>query len=321
MPGLKRAGHLARRQSAIVKLAALCVLFYVPDAHAWGLQSHLFFAHYALAAVPFADPELRAAAARLPRLVMAGACIPDLAIIGQLFLGSPVFRRSHLWSTLRRIAAAPCDDHERAMTLGYATHLVTDVVAHNEFVPEHEARVGDTAMIAHIVSEWAMDDYLRRALRPADALEEAGAHAVRFVARAFRCSEAFARRALDVLMRGERLLRASPAPWLCRAAVRLMHRHAERRFALYITKTMQGMGRVETALAGGFEDWSGLDPEGSQGDGGADRRAREHIARIVQAEDDARGRGEHRERHQDRGERRVVAARDQGEGHRVKRVA
>jgi hypothetical protein len=296
------------------------MLFYVPDAHAWGLQSHLFFAHYALAAVPLADPELRAAAVRLPRFVLAGACIPDLAIIGKLFLGTPVFRRSHLWATLRRIAAAPCGDHERAMALGYATHLVTDVVAHNEFVPEHEARIGDTAMIAHIVSEWAMDYHLRQAVRPAAVLEEAGAHAVQFVARAFRCSEPFARRALDALTRGEQLLRASPAPRLCRAAMRLMHRHAERRFALYITRTMQGMGRVETALAGGFEDWCGLDPEGGSRDGGADRRAREHVARVVQAEHDARRGGQHGERHEDRGERRVVAARNEGERHRVKRV-
>lgn len=297
------------------------MLFYVPDAQAWGLQSHVFFAHHALAAVALADPELRAAAARLPRLVLAGACIPDLAIIGKLVLGTPVFRRSHLWATLRRIAAAPRDDHERALTLGYATHLVTDVVAHNEFVPEHEARIGDTAMIAHIVSEWAMDHYLRQEIRPAAALEEAGAHAVRFVARAFRCSEAYARRALDVLMRGERLLRASPAPRLCRAAVRLMHRHAEQRFALYMTKTMGGMRSLETALAGGFEDWSGLDPEGSCGDGGADRRAREHIARVVQAEHNARSGSERGERHQDHGKGGIVAAGDQRERHRVKRVA
>lgn len=284
-----------------MKFALLCILFYAPDAHAWGLQSHLFFAHYAIAAVPLADPELRAAAARLPHLVLAGACIPDLAIVGRLFLGTPVFRRSHLWSTLRRIAAAPRDDHERALVVGYATHLVSDVVAHNEFVPEHEARIGDAAMIAHLVSEWAMDHYLEREACAADALEEAGPHAVAFVVRAFRCPEALARRALDLLIRGERLLRSSPAPRLCRAAVRLVHRHAERRFALYLAKTMEGMAGVQAALAGGFEDWTGLDPEGSESDGRADRRAREHVARIMQAEHDTRGGGEHGKGHQDRG--------------------
>jgi len=304
-----------------VKLCALLVLLYVPDANAWGLQTHVFLAHHALSAVPLADPALRAAAQGLPRLVLAGACLPDLAIVGQFFLHSPVFRRSHLWATLRRIAASPRTDYDRALAFGYATHLVSDVVAHNEFVPEHEARIGRTAMIGHLVSEWAMDDWLRQKLRPAEALEEAGEHAVQFVARAFRCSEAFARRALGVLMRGDRVLRASPAPALCRALLAMLVRRCERRFELYLAKTRQVLPAVETALAGGFEDWSGLDPEGCQGDGGPDRRARQHIARIVQTQHHARSRGEDREGNQDGGELRVVRAGDQRERHRVKRVA
>jgi hypothetical protein len=298
-----------------VKLIGLVVLLYAPDAHAWGLHSHLFFAQYALAAVPLADPELRAAAARLPRLVLAGACLPDLAIVGQFFLGTPVFRRTHLWSTLRRIAACPRDDYDRALALGYATHLVSDVVAHNEFVPEHEERIGRTAMIGHLVSEWAMDAYLRPSLQPAEALEEAGWHAIGFVARAFRCSEILARRALRVLMRADRFLRASPIPALCRAAVRTT------RFKLYVARTTRELVNVETALAGGYEDWSGLDPEGGRGDSGADRRAREHIARVVQAQYHPGGRRDQRERNEQHGERRIVTAGDQRERHRVKRVA
>lgn len=304
-----------------MKLCALLVLFYVPDAHAWGLQTHVFLAQYALAAVPLVDPELRAAARRLPRLVLAGACLPDLAIVGRFFLGSAAFRRSHLWSTLRRIAASAHDDHHRALALGYATHLVSDVVAHNEFVPEHEARFGRTAMIGHLVSEWAMDRYLQHRVRPAEALEEAGPHAVEFVARAFRCGEGFARRALAILMRGDRFLRASPAPVLCRAAVGLRVQNWQRRFGLYLARTAQGLETLETALAGGFEDWTGLDPEGSEGNDGTDRRAREHIARVMQAQHHARSRREHGERHQDRAKLRVVRAGDQRERHRVKRVA
>lgn len=304
-----------------MKLAAFLVLLYAPDAHAWGLQTHVFFAQYALAAAPFADPELRALAARLPRLVLAGSCLPDLAIVGRFFLRSPVFSRSHLWATLRRIAACPRNDYERALALGYATHLVSDVVAHNEFVPEHEARIGEGAMIAHLVSEWAMDSYLRPKTKPADALEEAGWYAVEFVARGFRCSEIFARKAIHSLMRAERFLRATPAPRLCRAVVRLLDGRWAARFDLYVGKTVQELAKVETALAGGFEDWSGLDPEGGSRDGGADRRAREHIARVVQAEHDARGRSDQREGHEKHRELRVMAAGDQREGHRVKRVA
>jgi hypothetical protein len=297
------------------------VLLYVPDAYAWGLQTHVFLAHYALAAVPLADPEWRAAAQALPRVVLAGACLPDLAIVGRFFLHSPAFRRSHLWATLRRIAASPGSDYDRALALGYATHLLSDVVAHNEFVPEHEARIGRTAMIGHLVSEWAMDDWLRQKLLAADVLEEAGEHAVQFVARAFRCDEAFARRALGVLMRGDRMLRASPAPAICRTALSFVVPLLEKHFGLYLARTARVLEAVETALAGGFEDWSGLDPEGGQGDGSADCRPGEHIARIVEAEHHARSRGEKREGHEDDGEIGIVGACDQRERHRVKRVA
>lgn len=304
-----------------MKLCALLVLLYAPDANAWGLQTHVFLAHYALAAVPLADPEWRAAAQALPRLVLAGACLPDLAIVGRFFLHTPAFRRSHLWATLRRIAASPRSDYDRALALGYATHLISDVVAHNDFVPEHEARIGRTAMIGHLVSEWAMDHWLRQKLRPAEALEEAGERAVEFVARAFGCSDAMSRRAVGVLMSADRILRASPAPAICRAALGLLVPPLERRFGHYLAKATRVLETVETALAGAYEDWSGLDPEGGQGDGGADRRPGEHVARIMQAQHHARSRREHGERDQDDVKVRVVRAGDQRERHRVKRVA
>ena len=304
-----------------MKLLGLAVLLYAPDAHAWGLQTHLFFAQYVVATAPLADAAFSAAAATFPRLVLAGACLPDLAIVGRFFLHSPAFRRSHLWATLRRIAASARNDHDRALALGYATHLVSDVVAHNEFVPEHEARIGDMAMVAHLVSEWAMDEHLRQDVQPAHVLEEAGWHAVEFVARGFRCGEMLAHRAIKVLARADRFLRASPIPSLCRAAMRRIDRQSRKRFSLYLSKTMHHLADVEAALAGGFEDWSGLDPEGSEGDRSAYRRAREHVARIVQTQYDARSGREHGERHEQHAEIRIVGARDERERHRVKRVA
>jgi hypothetical protein len=86
------------------------------DALAWGLETHLFFAQWLLAALPFADPGLRGAAARLPRLVLAGACLPDLALAGKA-LGLVAFRRAHEWSTLRRMTSAPRSDADRALAM------------------------------------------------------------------------------------------------------------------------------------------------------------------------------------------------------------
>ena len=75
---------------------AFVALLFAPDALAWGLQTHVFLAQWVLAAAPLADPRFRAAVTRLPRLVLAGACMPDLAIAGRL-RGICTFRRSHQW--------------------------------------------------------------------------------------------------------------------------------------------------------------------------------------------------------------------------------
>src|SRR5258706_4725407 len=133
----------------------LSMLLFTGDALAWGLQTHVYLAQQVVAAVP-------AHAA----LVFAGACLPDLALAGG-FLGTPAFRRSHLWSTLRRIAASPRSEEERALAVGYASHLLADVVAHNAFVPEHEARIARIPHLVHALAEWAMD----RHVRPRLALE------------------------------------------------------------------------------------------------------------------------------------------------------
>ena len=248
------------------------------DALAWGLQTHVFFAQYVLALLPFADPELRAAAARLPRLVLAGACLPDLAIVGKL-LGTPAFRRSHLWSTLRRVATAPRSEADCALAIGYASHLLSDVVAHNFFVPEHERRIGRTAMIAHLGAEWAMDHHLRTEVGcdPAPLLRECKREAVDFVCRALPCNPALAAHALGILSRGDALLRASPVPALCRAAF------GTKRFDAYLERTANSLGALGLALAGGFEDWCGSDPEGSGRDQAADGGSGDDIARVVQA--------------------------------------
>ena len=267
---------------------ALVLLPFAPDALAWGLQTHLFFAHYALLAVPFLDPELRRAAARLPGLVLAGACLPDLALAGRA-LGTPVFRRAHRWSTLRRLAAAPRDDADRALALGYASHLVSDVIAHNLFVPEHEARLVNVSHVTHAICEWAMDDHVQRefAMRPREVLSLHHEEAATFAARSFRCEERTARRALRLLERADAVLRATPVPRLCRNLLSVFQKGVEQRFDTYIRRTTSTLRALEPALAGRFVDWESSDPEGQAGDRTADRRARQHIARIVQAEDNA----------------------------------
>ena len=266
-------------------LYAIPLALFAPDALAWGLQSHLVFAHYALLMMPFADSRLRAAAARFPRLVLAGACLPDLALTGG-FAGTPAFRRTHRWSTLRRISAVPRDDADRALLVGYASHLVTDVVAHNDFVPEHEARIARVRHAVHALAEWAMDDHLRAELpaRPGELLAENHAVVVDFAARAFRCGPGPAARAVTLLQRADQLLRGSTIPAFCGAVLHLSDRELAPRFDGYLRRATAALQGIEAAMAGALVDWKDSDPEGYACEQAADRRAGEDVARIVQPE-------------------------------------
>jgi hypothetical protein len=184
------------------------------------------------------------------------------------------------------MGAAPRDDRERALALGYGTHLLADVIAHNIFVPEHEARLMRGGMMAHALSEWAMDEHLKGKVAdsPRDLLASEARLLAEFVARAFRCEEALAARALRQLRGADALLRASPLPRLCRRIVRLYERRLEQRFDSSVRRTTKALHSVERALAGQFVDWESSDPDGEARKRGADRRPRQHIAGVVQAE-------------------------------------
>jgi len=246
---------------ARVFCCALAAALFAPDALAWGLQTHVFFAQWALAAAPLADPQFRAAALRLPRLVLAGACLPDLALIGRA-LGLAAFRRAHQWTTLRRLAAA-CWDEERAVAVGYASHLVADVVAHNRFVPEYEGRIGEVPHVTHAICEWAMDDHVKGFLEvePATLMRTEIATLAEAAGRTFRCSEPLARRAILLLARGERTLRASRLPTLCRATVGAFDGGMRPRFDAYSSDALALVRQIDAVLRGAEPRW---EPEPDQ---------------------------------------------------------
>jgi hypothetical protein len=233
----------------------LCTLFFAPDALAWGLQTHVFLGQWLLAAAPFADPQFRSAALRLPRLVLAGACLPDLALAGRM-LGMAVFHRAHRWSTLRRLATA-CWDEERAIAVGYASHLLADVVAHNRFVPEHERRIADLPHVTHALCEWAMDEHVQRRLEvePATLLGAEISSLAQAAARTFRCGETVARRAIRFLARAERTLRASRLPCLCARTLSLLQGNTATAFDGYLQEARGVIGQLGAVLDGAEPSW------------------------------------------------------------------
>jgi hypothetical protein len=231
-------------------LFALPLLAFAGDACAWGLQTHVFFAQHLLFSLPLLDPELRRAALRFPRLVLGGACLPDLALAGAA-MGIRVFRRNHQWPALRRLAAAGCDE-ERAVALGYASHLLADIVAHNRFVPDHERRVADVAHVTHALCEWAMDDYLKPWVyaAPGELLATQRQTLAQIVGLRWRCGESLALRVIDWLSGADRLLRGARVPRLARALLRFIDRRLAPRFDAYVRETSASLAQVGAVLDG-----------------------------------------------------------------------
>jgi hypothetical protein len=165
------------------------LLLYSADAHAWGLCTHVYFAQLLLWAVPLTDPRYRAAAKAFPHLVLAGACLPDLSLLGR-HLGARQLDGTHLWEHPHALLDAANGDAERAIALGYASLLLVDVIAHNHFVPAHEKMWLDVPLATHVAAEWAMDHHIVAQLftHPSELMRQHRNALAHYVARHFNCT-------------------------------------------------------------------------------------------------------------------------------------
>ena len=224
------------------------------DAHAWGLMTHLYFAQSLLWAMPLLDPRLQAAIKRFPDLVMAGACLPDLAIV------SPAFRHTHQWEHAHHLLISAKDEEELAIAIGYASHLYVDVIAHNHFVPAHEAMWLENTIATHIACEWAMDAHLSPLMdtSPGKLLRQHHETLCRFVAPRFRCSTARASKGLKQLAFWDDVLRFFKIPHAIYHSARIADKRLPKHFTYYIARTQTAIAGIGEVLDGKQPDW---DPE------------------------------------------------------------
>jgi len=240
-----------------MKLRCYCLLWLPPlllqsaDAHAWGLLTHVYFAQWLLWTLPLADPNLRRATQRFPELVMAGACLPDLALV------SPVFRDTHRWEHIHALLHGARNDEETAAALGYASHLLVDVVAHNHFVPAHEAMWFDKTLFTHVTSEWAVDAHIAAitATAPHNLLVTQYKILAPMLARHFRCTPQRAEQALLRLANADLLLRTARLPQMLYRVFRTLDRRVFRHFVYYVSQTQAVLEKMETVLDGSYPLW------------------------------------------------------------------
>lgn len=221
------------------------------DALAWGLYTHVYFAQYLLWGVVLADSRFRRALKRFPESVLAGACLPDLSLFSAI-AGIPALRCTHSWARAQQIATGCETDRERALAVGYASHLLADTIAHNQFVPSHERAWADIPVITHAVSEWAMDSHLRERLRlkPADLLARNKSYLAGFVAAHFACPVRDSARVLMQLSLGERILRESRVPECMYHVSQRLDSGTRARFDRYLSATTGMLHRINAVLDG-----------------------------------------------------------------------
>jgi hypothetical protein len=251
-----RRGHAARMNAR-----RLALWWWIPaslfagDALAWGLTTHVYFAQLLVWAVPLLDPALRRAVQRFPQRLMAGACLPDLALVGAT-ARTRAFDTSHRWETAHALLDASYDDETRACAVGAISHLWVDIIAHNHFVPAHEHLWWNVPMLTHAASEWAMDCHIARQLfRPPAAVMLADDWLVDYVARNFGCTAGASRRAIRQLAGAESLLRRSRLPNVLHGMGRALDRQLAARFDYYIQEVTTRMPQVNRVLAGEAPAW------------------------------------------------------------------
>jgi hypothetical protein len=224
------------------------LFIYAADVSAWGLFTHIYFAQYIAFSTPLLDPRLRNAVKRFPMLVMAGACLPDLALI------SKNFHTTHHWDQAAEMLNNAETDEEIAIAIGYNNHLFVDVVAHNHFVPAFEAKWLNHSIFTHVASEWAMDAFIKQHLisSPYDLLKNK-AHidpAARLISASFNVSEDKVRKSIKHLAWADKTLRFSRLSSFLFKFIRKRDDEFVQKLHYYLHQTHDTFSQFENILNG-----------------------------------------------------------------------
>lgn len=225
--------------------------FYAIDANAWGLYTHVYFAQWLWLAAPFLDPKVQHIIKKFPTLVMAGACLPDLAII------SKSFNTTHYWNNAIWMIENAKTDEEFAIAVGYTSHLFVDVVAHNHFVPAHEAKWAhvpwlNKTLITHIVSEWAMDAHIAKRIpyTPHQLINKHYKQISTFIAPCFKVSTGIVTAKLKQLAWADFALRLSQLSIAAFWAIKSRDAFFIKTLDYYLDKTKHALSQFDQSLLG-----------------------------------------------------------------------
>jgi hypothetical protein len=172
--------------------------------------------------------------------------LPDLAIV------SHQYKDTHFWENGHKLMQAAETDEEVAIAIGFICHLYIDVIAHNHFVPAHEAMWHKNEVFTHITSEWAMDGHLAP-LMDTSARKLLNKHRTviaAFISIQFECPVHVTTKALKRLAFWDGVLRAVRLPTLIYRVVQVVDKRVFKHFVYYLAKTQVAVADIGEVLNG-----------------------------------------------------------------------
>ena len=141
-------------------LAALLVLVWPSEAHAWGPVTHLVHGSQVLANLSILTPALQEIlrAHRFPYLY---GCLAADITQGKKYTRS-LYTHCHCWPVGWQIVDSAGSEREQAFAWGYLSHLAADVFSHNHFVPVQLIVSYQARTLRHIYWEARFDAAQRR---------------------------------------------------------------------------------------------------------------------------------------------------------------
>jgi len=128
-------------------------------AWAWGAGLHVAQGSFILANLGLVRPEIAAVISAFPLDYIYGCISADI------FLGKGYRRHDdhcHNWSVGMRVLKSANDESTRAYAYGYLTHLASDIVAHNYFIPTLLVSTPAANKLGHVYWEFRADRFINK---------------------------------------------------------------------------------------------------------------------------------------------------------------
>ncbi|MBI5236978.1 MAG: zinc dependent phospholipase C family protein [Deltaproteobacteria bacterium] len=138
----------------------LAVLLLPSDAYAWGAAGHLAISRQIADSLLLYGPHhLASLIAKNYQAFLLGSLSPDIFSVRDWFM-QPSRPLIHGWDLAHRLVRDARGEEETAYSLGYISHLASDVICHNFFIPQYIFMCDHSLKITHLIAETRAEGYI-----------------------------------------------------------------------------------------------------------------------------------------------------------------